>query len=112
MFGRRLLQRTAPTLSTFLDRFSSVATEQLTLSENFVSRIKQLQKQRSSNVALRIHVDGGGCSGFQYGFELENWDEKPTSNTLKNVDDKLFERDGACVIVDNLSLLYIAGSQN
>lgn len=83
----------------------------LGITPQCVNRIKQLQQQREKNVALRVTVDGGGCSGFQYAFEIEDWESRPDQKSLKNEDDVLFEEDGACVIVDNLSLAYIAGSK-
>lgn len=51
---------------------------------------------------LRVYVQGGGCSGFQYGFDLERDTE---------ADDYVVERDGVRVIVDPLSYQYIVGSE-
>lgn len=51
--------------------------------------------------ALRIAVNGGGCSGFQYEFRLE---------ADRADDDTAFERDGATVLVDSVSLGFLAGS--
>ncbi len=56
-------------------------------------------------MALRVTVDGGGCSGFQYVFGLE-----PTPSKLEP-DETLITQDDAHVIIDNLSLQYIAGSK-
>ena len=57
-----------------------------------------------SPVLLRVAVDGGGCSGFQYAFSLETSDEAigPT--------DVVFERDGARVVVDDVSLAFVRGA--
>ncbi len=51
---------------------------------------------------LRLTVSGGGCSGFQYQFSLD---------TSVNDDDRVFERDGARLVVDEVSLELLAGSQ-
>ena len=51
---------------------------------------------------LRVYVQGGGCSGFQYGFDLERDTE---------ADDYVIERDGVRVVVDPLSYQYIVGSE-
>jgi iron-sulfur cluster assembly accessory protein len=54
-----------------------------------------------STAALRLAVNGGGCSGFQYEFAV---------STSRNDDDLAFVQDGATVLVDNVSLLYVDGS--
>lgn len=51
--------------------------------------------------ALRVAVNGGGCSGFQYEFAIAK---------SREPDDLAVEQDGATVLVDNVSLLYLAGS--
>ena len=51
---------------------------------------------------LRVSVSGGGCSGFQYQFAL---DEGPEDG------DVVIERDGAAVVVDGMSLMYVLGSE-
>jgi len=89
----------------------AVATKQLEITANCVNRIHQLQSQRNKNIALRVTVDGGGCSGFQYGFEIEDLRSSPSKDSLPNEEDNLFEKDGAFVIVDDISLAYITGSK-
>lgn len=51
---------------------------------------------------LRVVVSGGGCSGFQYGFELAH---------ITGADDTVFERDGSRVVVDSCSLELLAGCE-
>ena len=51
---------------------------------------------------LRVYVQGGGCSGFQYGFDLERDPE---------ADDHVVEREGVRLVVDPLSHPYIVGSE-
>lgn len=75
----------------------------ITLTDNFVKRLKELRAQeKSPDMMLRIQVDGGGCQGFEYSF-------KP--DTIKNSDDLLFEKDGAAVVIDDISLPYIKGAE-
>lgn len=75
----------------------------ITLTDNFVKRLKAIQtKENSPDLALRIQVDGGGCQGFEYSF-------KP--DTIQNEDDHVFERDGVAVFVDEISLPYIDGAE-
>ena len=51
--------------------------------------------------SLRVFVTGGGCSGFQYGFKLD--DEQDTEDTK-------ISNDGVSVVIDSLSMQYIYGS--
>ena len=51
---------------------------------------------------LRVSVEGGGCSGFQYKFDIER---------AKAEDDLVLTRDGAVVLIDPVSVNYMAGSQ-
>ena len=51
---------------------------------------------------LRIAVNGGGCSGFQYAFEITQHSQD---------DDLVVERDGAVVLIDSVSLDYVKGSE-
>ena len=73
----------------------------ITVTPNAAKRIHEIAARQSVPAALRIAVNGGGCSGFQYDFALSNDRED---------DDKVFERDGATVLVDSTSLGFIAGS--
>ena len=54
-----------------------------------------------SAAALRLAVNGGGCSGFQYEFDIVK---------MRNTEDLAFELDGATVLVDTVSMLYVDGS--
>jgi len=75
----------------------------ITLTDNFVKRLKYLQTQeKSPDMMLRIQVDGGGCQGFEYSF-------KP--DTQKNNDDHLFEKEGVAVVVDEISLPYLENAE-
>ena len=74
-----------------------------TVSESAARRVAQLIDQEGNpDLKLRIAVNGGGCSGFQYEFKLE---EEIAA------DDVAVERDGITVLVDNTSLMYMIGSE-
>jgi iron-sulfur cluster assembly protein len=72
----------------------------VTLSDSAVSKIRQLTAEKPES-GLRVKVVGGGCSGLQYRMELDDPKER----------DKVFERDGAQLIVDKKSFLYLNGSE-
>ncbi|MGZ8362400.1 MAG: iron-sulfur cluster insertion protein ErpA [Caulobacteraceae bacterium] len=74
---------------------------QITLSETAARRIKALAESEGRPVMLRVAVDGGGCSGFQYRFDLE---DAPAA------DDLIVERDGAKALVDDVSIALMKGS--
>ncbi|KAJ8046006.1 Iron-sulfur cluster assembly 2-like, mitochondrial [Holothuria leucospilota] len=71
----------------------------LLLTDSCVKQLKSISDRAED--CLRITVEGGGCSGFQYKFDLD----KEIS-----AEDRVFERDGAKVVVDEVSLEYIQGS--
>jgi iron-sulfur cluster insertion protein len=73
------------------------------LSERAAARVAALIKQQGNDeLKLRLSVSGGGCSGFQYGFDFDQ-NQKP--------DDIVVERDGVTMLVDSMSLLYLMGSE-
>lgn len=75
----------------------------ITLTDALVKRIKALQAaENRPGLKLRILVEGGGCQGFNYVFDLTD-DVKP--------DDELFEKDGAGVVIDDISLPYLKGAE-
>src|ERR1700726_4471048 len=75
----------------------------ITVSESAAKRIAFLREQeRVGGANLRIAVSGGGCSGFQYGLSFDD---------LTNPDDRVFERDGVAVVVDDVSLELLNGAE-
>ena len=73
------------------------------VTENAARRIHAiLAKEAEPGLKLRISVSGGGCSGFQYGFALDGRDEDG---------DIAVEREGAKVVIDGMSLLYMMGCE-
>ena len=74
----------------------------VTLSERAAKRIVKILAKEPDGTVLRVSVSGGGCSGFQYGFDLD---------ATRAADDIVVERDGAVVIIDPVSLPYMGGSE-
>ena len=75
----------------------------VSLSQSAAKRISAiLAEEEGDNMMLRISVQGGGCSGFQYNFTVDD---------TKGDDDMVIERDGAMVLIDSMSLMYLAGSE-
>ena len=77
-------------------------TASVTVTERAAKRIAQIVSNEPENNMLRVSVEGGGCSGFEYRFDLV-----PNAEP----EDILIERAGAEVLVDSLSLTYLAGSE-
>jgi iron-sulfur cluster assembly accessory protein len=78
------------------------AMTDLTITERAAKKIGQILKAEPSGAMLRLSVLGGGCSGFQYKFDVEN---------AKADDDVMIERDGVTMLIDPVSLQYLAGSE-
>jgi len=74
----------------------------ITVSERAARRIGEILKGEPAGTMLRVSVEGGGCSGFQYKFDMER---------AKGADDIVISRDGAVVLIDPVSVNYMAGSE-
>jgi iron-sulfur cluster assembly accessory protein len=74
----------------------------VTVSERAARRIGEILKSEPSGTMLRVSVLGGGCSGFQYKFDVEN---------AQAPDDLVISRDGATVLIDSVSINYMGGSE-
>lgn len=78
-------------------------SETLTISDSAAKQIATLvASEDKPDMRLRVSVSGGGCSGFQYGFELDD---------SKNDDDLVFEKGGIEIITDETSLEFLKGSE-
>ncbi len=74
----------------------------VTVSERAARRIGEILQSEPAGTMLRVSVEGGGCSGFQYKFGME---------TAKADDDMVIAREGATVLIDPISVQYMAGSE-
>ena len=81
---------------------TDASTMNVTLSERAARRIASILSKEADGTALRVSVSGGGCSGFQYGFDLDK---------SRSEDDLVVERSGAVVLIDSVSLPYVGGSE-
>ena len=78
-------------------------TQPITLTERAARSIAYMVEQEGTpNGMLRVAVSGGGCSGFQYGFNLDHEVQEG---------DVVIERGQAQVVIDNLSLMSLAGAE-
>jgi iron-sulfur cluster assembly accessory protein len=74
----------------------------VTVSERAAQRIGEILRGEAAGAMLRVSVEGGGCSGFQYKFDIER---------SRADDDVLIARDGATVLIDPVSLGFMAGAE-
>ncbi len=74
----------------------------ITISERAAGRIAEILKSEAAPALFRVSVEGGGCSGFQYRFDLV---------PERAAGDFLIERDGARVVVDSVSLGFLQGAE-
>jgi iron-sulfur cluster insertion protein len=74
----------------------------MNLEPNAVSKLREiLAEENNPNIKLRVFVQGGGCSGFSYGFTLDE---------AQNEDDFDFSYDEIKVLVDSMSFQYLQGA--
>jgi iron-sulfur cluster assembly accessory protein len=72
------------------------------LTERAARRIGEILKDEPAGAMLRVSVEGGGCSGFQYKFDFDH---------ARSDDDLVLSRDGATVLIDPVSVQYMAGAE-
>ena len=85
---------------------SEMMNVDIELTEQAFKRVQTLINQKKIqnilDMKLRIYIIGGGCSGFQYGFKLDN---------EMNEDDMLIVQNGISIVVDALSAQYLIGAK-
>jgi len=72
------------------------------MTERAARRIGEILKAEPAGSALRVSVEGGGCSGFQYKFGVDR---------ATSADDIVVARDGATMLIDSVSLQYMADAE-
>ncbi|MDC9826009.1 iron-sulfur cluster assembly accessory protein [Devosia sp. ZB163] len=82
---------------------AALAPNNVTLTDRAAKRIGRILAKQGEGTVLRIAVSGGGCSGFQYEYNLVQ--ETPTD------DDLVLSRDNATVLIDSLSLEFMGGAE-
>lgn len=76
-------------------------TMKVEMTDAAAKRIASIVARDPGMIALRVTVEGGGCSGFSYKMDLTD---------ARNEDDVAIENNGATVLIDELSLVYMGGS--
>ena len=74
----------------------------ITVTDNAIRRIATILSKESAGSMLRISVTGGGCSGFQYNYDLVS---------AREDDDLVIEKDGAVILIDPMTQEYMDGSE-
>jgi iron-sulfur cluster insertion protein len=89
------------TEDTLNSNFSEVT--QILLTDNAINKVKELiADEDNPDLKLRAFVNGGGCSGFQYGF---------TFDEITNDDDFVIEKGGIKLLVDSMSFQYLVNAE-
>jgi len=79
-----------------------MTTANITMSESAAAKINAIMAKQGKQQFLRVAVDGGGCSGFQYSFDFAD---------APNEDDLILERDGARILIDEISQEFLKDSE-
>jgi iron-sulfur cluster insertion protein len=82
---------------------AAVDTMPLKFSDSAAAKVKQLiDEEGNPELKLRVFVQGGGCSGFQYGF---------TFDEIVNDDDTALDKGGVTLLIDSMSYQYLVGAE-
>ena len=74
----------------------------MTFTDSAASKVRELiEAEQNPELKLRVYVTGGGCSGFQYGFDFDETSQE---------DDTVIENDGVKMVIDPMSYPYLVGS--
>ena len=81
---------------------SDNATSPVAVTDRAARRVAAILAKEAPGSALRVAVNGGGCSGFQYAFDVTQ---------EREAEDLVIEKDGAVVLVDSVSLDFLRGTR-
>ncbi|XP_031274264.1 iron-sulfur assembly protein IscA-like 2, mitochondrial isoform X2 [Pistacia vera] len=110
MLSRSVYQRLTPYFASrirknhrLLSFIQPPSLEDIHMTDSCIKRMKELQATETSEEKpmLRLGVETGGCSGFQYVFDLDN---------KTNPDDRVFEKEGVKLVIDNISYDFVKGA--
>ncbi|MEM1376054.1 MAG: iron-sulfur cluster insertion protein ErpA [Pseudomonadota bacterium] len=79
-----------------------MTAKSVTVTDACFARVGKILAGETEKNAMRVSVEGGGCSGFSYKFDLVS---------DRAADDVVFEKNGATVLVDEMSMVYMEGSE-
>jgi len=91
--------------NTAVEQSSALAEPPIPLifTDSAAAKVADLiAEEGNTDLKLRVFVQGGGCSGFQYGF---------TFDEAVNEDDMTFEKNGVTLLVDSMSFQYLVGAE-
>jgi iron-sulfur cluster insertion protein len=81
----------------------STAQDPIKFTDSAAAKVGELiSEEGNEDLKLRVYVQGGGCSGFQYGF---------TFDEAVNEDDTRIEKNGVTVLIDSMSIQYLTGAE-
>lgn len=90
-------------MSAVAEHIATQMPAPIVFTDSAAGKVKELvEEEGNPELKLRVFVQGGGCSGFQYGFTFDD---------RQNEDDMVLQRDGATLLIDAVSLNYMSGSE-
>jgi len=85
------------------DTFADAPPAPIVFTDSAANKVAELVAEEGNpDLKLRVFVQGGGCSGFQYGF---------TFDEITNEDDTKMEKNGVTLLIDAMSLQYLVGAE-
>lgn len=95
--------RQDPMEATTVETSTTEMPSVLVFTDSAANKVKELiEEEGNSNLKLRVFVQGGGCSGFQYGF---------TFDEDVNDDDTILDKAGVQLLIDSMSYQYLVGAE-